>query len=172
MKQVVMLFCVSAMAALVGCAPSRHSGVDPTFQPYLDEFTRDMVVYNAKGAVDVGIQFGDISAVAQVPNGEYKAFCGAGTGQVTVDRVIWAQMSELDRKMTIYHELGHCVLRRGEHNNTEKPSMFGARSPIPVSIMNHIPPVSSDMSAAIEGPSVYEKELLAELFSINGNPAN
>lgn len=92
---------------LAGCG---KASVDPELQPYLDSFQSDT---NVQIATPVTLKFGDIRESAE------DGLCenGLGIPVITIDKTAWAQADDTNRKLLVYHELGHCVLGRS-HDDT------------------------------------------------------
>lgn len=80
--------------------------VDADFQPYVAEFER----LGVKKVDNLIIEYGETS------NASAGATCylGSGTPRIAVDKEGWSQIHDSQRRQTLFHEMGHCVLNR-EH---------------------------------------------------------
>ena len=104
------LLILSALA-LSACAPvppindpRTISGVDPIFQPYIDEYL------SYKGAplnYYIPMQFSDLDGSV----GVCKRW-SSGERQIQIDKTYWEYLDEGERYEVIAHELGHCDLNR------------------------------------------------------------
>lgn len=83
--------------------------VDPEFQPYVDEFIEDAEYYNSNIEMLPHIS---ISFVDEFENPFVLAQCNYTIyeSNVQVKRQSWDSANEFQRKLLVYHELGHCVL--------------------------------------------------------------
>ena len=85
----------------------------------------------------VGIKIGETKIVLGHLKGRTLGVCSMKTRQIIIDRTFWeSTRSELDKEMTIYHELGHCILNRAHYGG--KAVMFNVGSEkkaCPLSIM-------------------------------------
>ncbi len=98
--------------------------VDPAFQPYVDEFEQAMSDNNVRDGVNVEIVFGDTGSAQ---NG----LChreGGQTPKISISRPVWNSFMDHQRRILIYHELGHCVLGR-EHTEAMHEDADGSSYP-------------------------------------------
>ena len=149
----VSLICVLLSLTAVGCGQASTQSAsaletNPEFQPYISRFEQlSETAGNPVKVTNLKIQFGKLS------NPRERGVCEFSddtTPTITISEDIWNQIDDSEREELVFHELGHCVLRR-KHlaGNSEKG--------IPNSIMN---PYS------IRG-SIYEQNrdaYLGELF--------
>ena len=42
-----------------------------------------------------------------------------GAREIRIDRAYWSRASLTEKEMLVFHELGHCVLGRGHHNDSD-----------------------------------------------------
>lgn len=103
---------VTLTLLLTGCGllPANPE-VEPEFRILYAYFKGDAVRHNRE--LDYGnlvIKFGTLPS-------NIMGTCG-GPKTVTINPVIWAQMSSWDRFLLIYHELGHCLLGQGHRQNS------------------------------------------------------
>ena len=62
-------------------------------------------------------------------------FCTYSTGEMVLDKEFWnSKNSEYDKETTVYHELGHCILRR-PHNDSKSKLFKGETKPCVNSLM-------------------------------------
>ncbi len=94
---------------------SSQAIVDPAFVSYVQSFEADALhAHVALSTESISAQFGEVKAANQ--NG----ICNLGTDGsafITINRTAWNQMSELGREQLIYHEMGHCLLKRGHRSD-------------------------------------------------------
>lgn len=64
--------------------------------------------------IELRLEFGELS-------GTIGGQCSIGSNTVLIDRVKWETYNEPMKKWLVFHELGHCVLRR-RHANTMAPN--------------------------------------------------
>ncbi|MBI1227055.1 MAG: hypothetical protein GC192_17620 [Bacteroidetes bacterium] len=116
MKQKLLLF----LAILSVIAPScrdddeaPRSTIDKEFQPYFDAFVEEM---NAR-APDTSIDFSQFivrfANPGELDTGIYGNCSKLGGYEIKVSRPIWDGPDSIYREVLIFHELGHCALRRG-----------------------------------------------------------
>lgn len=96
----IRMILLSAFLYISACAaPQVQTYTDPEFIPYLLEFQADYSI----NVTNYPIQF----AILPQPR-----IAQCGYPQILVDPSEWAKLSENIKKVTIYHELGHCVFHR------------------------------------------------------------
>jgi hypothetical protein len=95
---------------LTACNQVNHSLVIPIeFKPYVDSFVSEGYKQNTTVIVDNLV----ISFESEPPN--QLGRCSVGPGQtptIYINNISWYINSETNRKVTMFHELGHCVLFR------------------------------------------------------------
>jgi Zn-dependent protease with chaperone function len=80
--------------------------VAPEFNSYLENFKRDAAIHKAApDLANLTITFSEKLNMAL-------AFCIPKTNTIRVSKSSWDLMNNRERKLTIYHELGHCALKR------------------------------------------------------------
>lgn len=141
-----------AILVLTGCG---RFDSDPAFTPYVDSFRAVMADQHvAKYAQrwNVTLKFGDptVANTGECDQGDVQ-------GEIIIDKGHWDSFGSDERKLIIYHELGHCVLGR-KHVPTfhTENNVF-----VPDSIM--YPDPRSVVTAYRLYPSRYEAELVAGL---------
>lgn len=133
--QVFILTGFIALAAS-GCAPKekQHDAflqIDSPFQGYVNSFEQTSASEgNALTITDLIITFGTTpsmneTGVCEVAENE--------TPRIIVNQRIWNTLNDYDKQEVIFHELGHCVLRR-IHQNSEMLAYNGAQT-VPESVM-------------------------------------
>lgn len=119
------------------------------FAEYASRFTSLAPAYGSEVKIeDLIIRWGDLAN--EFENGICEVN-GRATPVVTIDVYAWEEMDEFERESLVFHELGHCVLRRYHRNGWTQGG-------IPASIMN---PYSFDGWIY----SNYEHYYLEELYS-------
>jgi Zn-dependent peptidase ImmA (M78 family) len=122
-----------------------HTG---DFEPYVQAFKQDAKKFNLDiSIVDLLIIFGNLN---EDDDNEYfyLGICYTYTDKtplIRIDEAIWKTLDEVERKLLIYHELGHCILNKDHDDDSNN-------------IMNTL---DVDSQYFIEN----EQEVLAHLFS-------
>ena len=93
----------------VACAPFTTYTIDPTFMPYVIEFSQHVNVSR------VTIQFGNVPEAASAAC--YKNNLGDMT--INVRNTMWNILCDKQKRALIFHELGHCVLGRDHLDNLD-----------------------------------------------------
>lgn len=118
---------------LVGCgaSPGKRYEVDPGLEPYIAHFQE--VSKNTKNPVkkidNLTAKFVDFLP----PDTLGRCSLGIYMPMVTINRARWKEMDTVSREQVIFHELGHCILRR-EHDESGAKTTHGI--PIPKSLMS------------------------------------
>lgn len=106
---------------LAACGP----GYVSEFDPYIDRFMSHANEYQRYDAKWVSVSFGELEA-------PFVGRCYYRTETVKIKKEFWDAASETTREMLIFHELGHCALKRehvpasaGEPESLMHPSLFG-----------------------------------------------
>jgi hypothetical protein len=106
------------MLSVMACGRS----VAPEFQTYLTDFEADAKRFGRDVNTDsISISFGDTGS----PNNG--AICHTGSKEIIVQKALWDVDDDTERKIIVYHELGHCVL--GLDHSTELGIMYPSRVP-------------------------------------------
>lgn len=108
---------------LSACGVNTHKGTNPEFVKYLNQFTSD---YGIK-LNNYPVNFGDLKGSTV---GECIKYSN-GYREIVIDAVLFPQLSENEKLVMIYHELGHCVFNR-PHDDT---FIVDNRVTVPRSIM-------------------------------------
>lgn len=136
------------LLTVVSCGQAvRNTG---SFESYVEAFEKDAATLNRGLTVNyIEIKFGEL-------NDGTLALCslGVGTPLITVNQSLWGNLDETQRQLVIYHELGHCVLKKGHAN--QEIRIPGQR--IKLSIMNQHP---LDLTDYLK----FRKDYLNELFN-------
>jgi hypothetical protein len=96
----MMRFILLALVMLSGCG---RNFVDPALAPYVQRF-------EAAGGLQIrylNIHFGSL------PSKEEGLCSHFPSPEVTIDSTAWQGLSEVQREVVVFHELGHCILGRG-----------------------------------------------------------
>jgi hypothetical protein len=166
MRQNMMLLLVAAVLLVLvvtGCGsgvlgPNADQG---TFTSYVQEFeqaAKDNGLDLKGVSYEIPITFDDLNK--PMAGRCDLGLLGIAGPKILIDRSTWGWSPETQKKLIIFHELGHCVLHRAHNDGTME--MEGANPPVwPTSIMN----------ADILNEKLYEQqknEYDHELFSIEG----
>ena len=99
-----------------------------------NKLKRYIIKFQEKTGVSIGkttIKFGNLKD-------NKLGICYGKTRQIIIDKDYWlSSTSELDKEMTVYHELAHCVLNR-KHSKSMGKTFLGDRKPCPKSLMHNI----------------------------------
>lgn len=102
---------------IFGCGQAPH---DPgIFSPYVQEFedtARSQGV--SVSAAGMSIEFGTPAISDELANCDW-------SGHIVVKQDVWDGLNEYDRKMLMFHEMGHCVLGR-QHSDQPGSIMSAA----------------------------------------------
>lgn len=102
------------LMSLVGCNQSliqKDLSLDPQLTPYAKEFVTTSEAYGHPLVIDnLSMHFGtnlgpDILGECWAKNKGIN-----GTPTVLISSELWPDLSEIERKAVVFHELGHCVL--------------------------------------------------------------
>lgn len=117
---------------LIGCAveqPTKVLRITPEMKPYLDLFIVEAKVRGVNLHIDNLI----MAPTDSLNDSDTLAICYYEfTPRVLIGTDFWAWAAPLTREQVIFHELGHCLLRRS-HNDD---SILYEGSYIPESIMS------------------------------------
>lgn len=127
------------------------------FKPYVESFVYDGSMHGVHLEIkDLIIRFGDLNRDARDDGLVTLGICRTApfkTPKIYIDSNHWEDMNEYKRTALIYHELGHCILKRGhidkrvslmnsfiissetfsKHYNGLVKELF-TRKPVPVSV--------------------------------------
>jgi hypothetical protein len=126
---------------------------DPAFKSYLDLFQKDANKFK------IPIDLYKLTTVfsTTVPVGVL-GYCVPSTNTVVISQQSWDKMDIQSRKILLYHEWGHCTLKRDHTEDLKSPYSF-----CPVSMMYPYIAPTNNCYSELEG------EYLEELFT---NPYN
>lgn len=97
-----------------------NKGIDPAFSSFVKRFVDEgrKRGFNIELASrNITIQFTDINQ-QQSPN--VVGMCsydGRFRNDITIDIAFWERANDLQKEFILFHELGHCYLRRGHRND-------------------------------------------------------
>jgi hypothetical protein len=139
--------CMTAsLLGLLACGkPVRNLG---QFEPYVEAFEKASSSANHSVVVNfLEMKFGPLPS-------ETLALCtlGVDVPLITVNQSLWQTLTEAQRQLVIFHELGHCVLKRAHQN------IQGTGGRLKQSIMDAHPLDLTDYTT-------YRTDYLAELFN-------
>jgi hypothetical protein len=141
------------LVASVGCGKAPKLEVEAEFVPFVEKFQAEAAANGRPLQItDLVVKFGDMQSSSETGACEIN---GDETPTITVSQAAWNRRSDAEREELMFHELGHCALKR-QHNSQR---MQDGR---PASIMN---PYAL-------GRYTYEahrEEYIAELFSHGGD---
>lgn len=114
------VFCVLLGLSASACAPKEKAHelflqVDAPFQNYVHNFEQ---VSSDEGQAlvidDLVVSFGSTPSLNETGVCEWAE---NETPRITINQRIWNTLTDYDRQEVMFHELGHCVLRRVHHNS-------------------------------------------------------
>ncbi|GEM_PF-201291 len=120
MKRVNLIFLVTGLVFTVSCQDddSTVADVDPAFGPYLEEFIEEA----AMRGVDVTERLEQISIVFGPTQFLFwDGQCNQEENRITINPLSWQNNDPAQNKLTLFHELGHCLLGR-DHINDVLPN--------------------------------------------------
>jgi hypothetical protein len=145
MKRIVTL--ISILAILSGCGRAQVVEIDPEFMPFVDQFMQDSRDNgNPVQVSDLKMHFGPTASPQEAGVCEIK---GSETPEVTINKDAWNDMTVEEQKELLYHEMGHCVLKRKHRSDLLKDGS-------PASIMN---PYTMDNYTFVKYEAYYVQEL-------------
>lgn len=109
-KYIFILFLFLTSCALY---PEPVYFIDPDLQPYVNMYKEHKAYYLGFDSIKVTeIRFGEprntkLGECTKWRNGSFVV-----RRRITLDPVVWRWMSEVERRMLVFHELGHCDLDR------------------------------------------------------------
>lgn len=105
--------------------------IDGSFQTYVNTFEQTAASEGGSLVInDLILAFGSTPSINETGVCEWAE---DETPRITINKRIWDTLSDYDRQEVIFHELGHCVLRR-IHQSGEI-SAYGGAMNIPSSVM-------------------------------------
>jgi len=119
MKKLLLLLMILTQSACAGSVEVRvlkdYDGMDKEFTPYVQEF-----IYASRGKVTKRDFRGFTMGFRDYDGGSTIGTCHPLAYEVDISRAWWnTTLSQSKRIELVFHELGHCVLRRG---HTQKPT--------------------------------------------------
>lgn len=151
-RLVLVLFTIVCLFS--SCKKELESNVPETAKHYVDSFLDDAIQYGFD--IDREMQNLDI-IFTNIDDTLVDGKCDRSTNQILLDSVSWENNSDRLRKWLIYHELGHCILKR-EHSDVFFEN--GECKSIMASAMNSEICSTNFMSSSWE--EYYIKELFTE----------
>ena len=103
---------------LFGCSKYDYSNSElnnSEFQPYVDTFLAEA---NIRG---YDIDLNSISFyLADIENENVGGLCNQRKEEIIIDKDGWESLTEINKELLIFHELGHCILGRDHRNETSE----------------------------------------------------
>lgn len=153
LKLKYIMFVLATNLCLIGCNKDYNQVIEAELQEHFSNFEIEAAAHG----IEIDISTIDISAYienieTQGTLGQCKSYSD-GSQQVIVDEQYWNRISNNDREYIVFHELGHCILKREHNDNKDEKGSC-----------------TSIMQSGINGcKSVYNNEnktqLLMELFN-------
>jgi hypothetical protein len=134
---------------LTACGRPPVLQVDPVFLPYVERFEKaSEAMGNPIQVSDLRLEFGQMQNAME--NGACE-IVGDEVPTVYINEKAWNRLTEVDREALIFHELGHCVLRRAHVAEIEETG-------VPKSLMH---PYRIQTRVYVANEEAYLKELFA-----------
>lgn len=115
-KTLTLAILSTILLTACGARCPKKANVNPEFLPYVEKFFDLQERYLGERGCHYSIKFKDLSDKG------FAGLCYRGK-EIHIDPVSWARASETSREQLIFHELGHCVLRR-DHSDSMDSLMF------------------------------------------------
>ncbi len=147
-KKIVIIACIGL---IFGCAKEEQKLVDDVFVDHIIEFEAQAKLRSIDlGSVleELSVRLADIDADAV---GQCITYVN-GDKAIEINRATWNGLSDNQKELLVFHELGHCVLNRDHLNETDENGQC-------VSIMRE-----STRSCPISYNASSREEYLNELF--------
>lgn len=147
------------MVYKAGVTTKLYAQTDSTFTAYVTAFEEQA----AQEFNNTEYKVGDIPINFGTP--ENDAFDGVcytysdGTKEIIIRKSFWDTAGAIQKRVLVFHELGHCALGRSHDNETVTHSGTDYKT----SMMNEVIPSSMHYLSA-------ENEYLLELFTLNKTP--
>ncbi len=122
-----LVFCALLGVSASACAPKekQHDSflqVDAPFQDFVHNFETVSAEEGQSVSIsDLVVQFGNTPTLNETGVCEW---ADNETPKITVNQRIWNTLNDYDKQEVIFHELGHCVLKR-VHQNSEMMAYNG-----------------------------------------------
>ena len=116
--------------SMISCAESKLGAlvIDPEFEPYVTRFiSLSQKTNRPMNSANVGIQFDDNM------DSQTLGICSYGSMEIRINSKLWKKLSPSSKEMLIFHELGHCILKRDHIEKSVRSSDAG--DTIQISIM-------------------------------------
>lgn len=147
--------------SLTACAPKEKAHeiflqVDAPFIQFVNAFEQTAAAQGSSMNIsDLIVSFGSTPTMTETGVCEWAE---NETPRITLNERIWANLAPEDRQEVMFHELGHCILRR--IHQTSEIMAYGGAVRIPESVMY---PYRIQGSVYMDNQSQYD----AELFQIS-----
>lgn len=93
--------------------------IEPQIRPYFNHFLNDAKKYNA----DLSLRK-HVTIFSNSTKDGLAGYCLLASNTVVISTKVWKSLNEAGKKALVYHEWGHCILRR-EHVDTYTPLVKG-----------------------------------------------
>ncbi len=113
LKSIKLLFLAIFISSIFSCAKDGLSSeVDTRLQPYFDSFVEEAALRDI--AVDL-TENRIIARVTDIVGNSVAGSCAnsqSDNSYISIDEAYWNAVDNLAREMVVFHELGHCILKR------------------------------------------------------------
>jgi|GEM_PF-1224614 len=104
------LYCLLIVFLLASCSVEKDQIIDTTFDVYVDRFFEEA---QKRGQT---IRKEDFSFTISFDKISYAGLCSRPGNDITISEFVWKDYNEMAREDLIFHEMGHCILKRPHDN--------------------------------------------------------
>ncbi len=109
---ILWLLCGCQENGLLDFTQDKYPGVDQPLWSYFESFEEE----GARRGLSIDLESSQITAkIDQIDEDNVAGLCSYGyasPGNITIDQAFWNRSNNLSREMILFHELGHCFLKR------------------------------------------------------------
>ena len=120
MKRKHILYPMFLLILFAGCGQDEvELVIDPELVPYMDAFVEEATLRN----IHVDEEMRNLTAsILDINRRNVAGQCTQGEGtvsQILIDSKVWRAYTHLQKEAVVFHELGHCVLKRGHRDDQD-----------------------------------------------------
>lgn len=120
-KSIKLLFLAIFISSIFSCAKDGLSSeVDIRLQPYFDAFVDEAALR------DIELDLSENRIIARVTDIIGNSVAGScansqsDNSYISIDEAYWDSVDDLGREMVVFHELGHCILKRSHLDSRDE----------------------------------------------------
>lgn len=114
------IFVILAVALFFGCEKQEIVlTIDPELQPYFDAFVEEG---SKRGRTIQMDEYLLTASIQEINRPKIAGQCTQSEGtisQILIDQKYWRGYSTLQRESLVFHELGHCILKRSHRDDKD-----------------------------------------------------